>query len=141
MLQFPTLKDSVYGEESGKFSMHDGSETVVEMCATVQETEAMLTNILGEDRRRVARLLATEAHSEAALTWSHHEEATCCELREMRVDFNHLGVWIDPIGELVHIQVTQCMHGAADYERDGGMLGWSHFIAGISLLSQSVHED
>lgn len=109
VMQFPALRDSVYGEESGKYSTHDGSEAVVEVCASVEETAAMLTNILGEGMRGVAQLLATEAHSEVAFEWSHHEETTCSELREFKVDLDHLGVWIDPIGKLV----TKC-HSACN---------------------------
>ena len=110
LLQFPALKDSVYGEESGKFCMHGGSETVVEVCATAQETETMLTSILGDERRGVARLLATKAHSEVPFAWSHHEDATCRELKEMGVDLSHLGVWIDPIGGLCSTQQSGTVH-------------------------------
>ena len=101
-MQFPALKGSVYGEESGKYSAHDGREAVVELCGSVKETTTLLTNILGEGMRGVAELLAAEAHSEVAFEWSHHEETTCSELRGFKVDFEDLGVWIDPIGELRH---------------------------------------
>ena len=104
----------MYGEESGKFCMHGGCETVVEVCASAQETETMLTSILGDERRGVARLLATKAHSEVPFAWSHHEEATCCELKEMGVDLSHLGVWIDPIGELCSTQQSGMVH--ADFD-------------------------
>lgn len=111
----------MYGEESGKFCMQGGSEALIEMRATVQETEAMLTSILGVDRRGVAQVLASEAHSEVPFAWSHHEEATCCELREKDVDFNNLGVWIDPIGELVHTMQYRTIWIMRSYY--SGMLG------------------
>lgn len=142
LLQFPALKDSVYGEESGKFCMHGGSETVVEVCATVQETESMLTSILGDERRGVAQLLATKAHSEVPFAWSHHEDATCCELKEMGVDLSHLGVWIDPIGELCFTQqVAQCTCSVRTHTcilRDAWMVT---FHCKSSLLNQSNHEN
>lgn len=100
--KFPFLLDYICGEEVNTFTNPLGESIVVQVCATEDETSALLTKVL-DGNVAAARLLAKAVHVE--VTTPGLTEDAKRFLSELDVDLGNIGVWIDPLdgtNEYVH---------------------------------------
>ena len=90
------MYDRVRGEESQEFTISEGESIAVEVCATEQDTSALLGRALG-GHPTAAALLAKAVHNDRPEPTLSGKLLSA--LRDVTVDVSQLGVWIDPIGE------------------------------------------
>lgn len=88
---FPALKASIKGEEGNKFENKLGESIFVEIKEDPAETKALLLKVLNGNAG-AAEALAQEIHREAL-----YDEADALPDIVESVDFEKVGIWIDPI--------------------------------------------
>ncbi|KAM6106248.1 LOW QUALITY PROTEIN: inositol polyphosphate 1-phosphatase [Pterocles gutturalis] len=88
--EFPELQGHIHGEESNKFQNTQGDTVTVRVCATPEDTAALLLAVL-DPERKAAELLAAAAHGDVALG---DAEVAGVALSMPPQD---LAIWIDPI--------------------------------------------
>lgn len=93
---FPELKDNIFGEESSEFTNSKGESVSVTIGASKEETESCLEKVL-DGNSRAAELLAEEVHTK--VEYYLPDVGTFPNLPV--IDYSKLGIWIDPIGEIV----------------------------------------
>lgn len=89
--QFPELREHIHGEESNEFRDAEGGTVTVQVCATLEDTAALLLSVLGPEQTRAAELLAEAVHREVTL--GDTELAGI----DPGVSPGDVGIWIDPI--------------------------------------------
>jgi inositol polyphosphate 1-phosphatase len=91
--KFPALSESIFGEESNKFTNKLGESLVVSVQADENATKVLLTKVLN-DNEEAAQLLAKQVHTEICMdvnvTPDHEKDDEC-------FDIDDIGIWIDPI--------------------------------------------
>ncbi|NXT28152.1 INPP phosphatase, partial [Syrrhaptes paradoxus] len=87
--EFPELQGHIHGEESNEFRNTQGDTVTVRVCATPEDTAALLLAVL--DECEAAELLAAAAHRDVALG---DAEVAGVVLSMPPQD---LAIWIDPI--------------------------------------------
>uniref|UniRef100_A0A8C8SQK1 Inositol polyphosphate 1-phosphatase n=1 Tax=Pelusios castaneus TaxID=367368 RepID=A0A8C8SQK1_9SAUR len=88
--EFPDLHGHISGEESNKFENSLGETLVVQVCATQQDTAALLYKILDRNQP-AAELLAAAIHQEVTL------EDPALEALVLPIPAERVAIWIDPI--------------------------------------------
>ncbi|XP_068449593.1 inositol polyphosphate 1-phosphatase [Clinocottus analis] len=88
--QFPEMAAFIHGEESNKFENGLGESVTVTVCATQEETAALLAAVLDGDHT-AASLLARAIHQDPASIDADTDGLT------LPVGPSELGIWIDPI--------------------------------------------
>ncbi|NXH13249.1 INPP phosphatase, partial [Bucco capensis] len=88
--KFPELQGHIHGEESNEFQTVQGDTVTVQVCATPEDTAALLLSVL-EPERAAAELLAAAAHRDVVLS-----DAALAAL-ELSIPAQDLAIWIDPI--------------------------------------------
>ncbi|XP_056130603.1 inositol polyphosphate 1-phosphatase [Lampris incognitus] len=88
--QFPEMTDFIHGEESNKFENGLGESVTVTVCATQEETAALLATVLNGDNM-AASLLARAIHQDPVSTDMGTESLS------VPLSPSELGIWIDPI--------------------------------------------
>ncbi|XP_064494878.1 inositol polyphosphate 1-phosphatase isoform X2 [Pseudopipra pipra] len=88
--EFPELQGHIHGEESNEFRDVQGGTVAVRVCATREDTVALLLSVLGPEQA-AAELLADAVHRDVVLG-----DVTLAGA-EPGVSPRDLAVWIDPI--------------------------------------------
>ncbi|KAM3838187.1 inositol polyphosphate 1-phosphatase-like [Diretmus argenteus] len=88
--QFPEMIGFIHGEESNKFENGLGESVAVTVCATEEETAALLATVLDGDHT-AASLLARAIHHDPATIASGAAGVS------VPLSPSELGIWIDPI--------------------------------------------
>lgn len=88
---FPAIKEKIKGEESSQFTNILGDTITVEIFENLDDTAERLGNVLNGNEE-CGRLLAAEVHRDIVLDNSEELPKD-----EISLDFNDLGIWIDPI--------------------------------------------
>ncbi|NXI47920.1 INPP phosphatase, partial [Galbula dea] len=88
--EFPELQGHIYGEESNEFPTVRGDTVTVKVCATPEDTAALLFSVL-DPSRAAAELLADAAHQDVVLS-----DAVLAAV-ELDIPVQDLAIWIDPI--------------------------------------------
>ncbi|XP_033639225.1 inositol polyphosphate 1-phosphatase-like [Asterias rubens] len=89
--KFPSLEDNVFGEESNTFTNTLGESITVAVQPTEAQTCTLLTKVL-DGNACAASLLAKAVHQEI-----HMPPDSRLDNLSVEVDFDSLGIWIDPI--------------------------------------------
>ena len=92
---------SFQGEESAEFTNTLGENIRVRVCSSIEETSQLLSRVL-DGRQSAADLLAKEVHSEHSYHGIGHELLE--QVPEDLFNVDNLGIWIDPIGELLKLK-------------------------------------
>lgn len=90
--QFPGISDSIYGEESNKFTNALGESIVVEILSSKEATSQMLSVVL-DNNTEAAELLADVVHKKVHVD----VDPDIKELDSLEISVDNVGVWIDPI--------------------------------------------
>ena len=104
LLQFPSLRPHIYGEESTQFTNGQNQTITVRVCDTEEATAALLAVVM-DDNERAAQLLAHAVHQ--PLEFSPLPESD--RLKQFPLNIAKLGVWIDPIGEYMLVAVINSL--------------------------------
>ncbi|XP_062486554.1 inositol polyphosphate 1-phosphatase [Pezoporus occidentalis] len=88
--EFPELQGHIHGEESSEFRSPEGEMVTVRVCATPEDTAALLLAVL-EPERKAAELLSDAVHRDVALA-----DAALAGV-ELSIPPQDLAIWIDPI--------------------------------------------
>ncbi|XP_029007470.1 inositol polyphosphate 1-phosphatase [Betta splendens] len=88
--KFPEMAGFIHGEESNKFENGLGESVTVTVCATEQETAALLATVL-DGNRTAASLLAQAIHQNPASVDPSADGLA------VPLSPSELGIWIDPI--------------------------------------------
>lgn len=105
--QFPEMVGFIHGEESNKFENGLGESVTVTVCATEEETAALLATVLDGDCT-AASLLARAIHQDPATI------ETGTEGLNVPLSPKELGIWIDPIDA-----TSQYIEGREEVLEDG----------------------
>ena len=95
------LPYSFQGEESAEFTNTLGENIRVRVCSSIEETSQLLSRVL-DGRPSAADLLAKEVHSSHSYHGIGHELLE--QVPEDLFNVDNLGIWIDPIGELLKLK-------------------------------------
>lgn len=88
---FPSIRDSIKGEESNKFENILGESVVVEIRDDREETKTLLVKVL-DGNEAAAAALSEEIHKDVVVEkYQDLPEIGAC------VDHEKIGIWIDPI--------------------------------------------
>ncbi|KAF7659639.1 hypothetical protein LDENG_00295110 [Lucifuga dentata] len=88
--QFPEMVGYIHGEESNKFENGLGESVTVTVCATEQQTAALLARVLDDDHT-AASLLARAIHQDPATVDGSTDGLS------VPLNPSELSIWIDPI--------------------------------------------
>ena len=91
--KFPGLSDSIFGEESNKFTNKLGESLIVAVQADENSTKVLLTKVLN-DNEEAAKLLAKQVHAKISMDVNLTTEL---DRHDDCFDKNDIGIWIDPI--------------------------------------------
>ncbi|XP_061185939.1 inositol polyphosphate 1-phosphatase-like [Saccostrea echinata] len=100
--QFPGIGDSIYGEESNKFTNVLGESISVRLLKDQEATAQLLCSVL-DDNMAAASTLARVAHEQVLVDVGPRLEDVSVDL-----DLDDLGVWIDPIDSTAQYINGQC---------------------------------
>ncbi|KAH9499305.1 Inositol polyphosphate 1-phosphatase [Bulinus truncatus] len=89
--KIPNIGNSIYGEESNKFTNALGDSVVVTICQTCEETQQLLKKVLNGNSE-AAHLLSEAVHCNSQEEYSLGENDLVVD-----VDTSDFGIWIDPI--------------------------------------------
>ncbi|XP_010780254.1 inositol polyphosphate 1-phosphatase [Notothenia coriiceps] len=89
-VKFPEMADFINGEESNKFENGLGESVTVTVCATEEDTAALLASVLDGDHT-AASLLARAIHQDPTSIQADTDGLT------VPLSPSELGIWIDPI--------------------------------------------
>ncbi|KAL4222445.1 Inositol polyphosphate 1-phosphatase [Mactra antiquata] len=87
--QFSGIGESIYGEESNKFTNTLGDSITVEIQDTSQQTQQILSEVLDENME-AAKILADVIHQDVNVD----NDLQCID---KEINVKDIGVWIDPI--------------------------------------------
>merc|ERR1711892_6706 len=87
--KFPALSDSIFGEESNKFTNKLGESLVVSVQADENATKVLLTKVLN-DNDDAAKLLAKQVHAEISL---NETQTPKIEDAQESFDIDDIGIW------------------------------------------------
>ncbi|XP_060566493.1 inositol polyphosphate 1-phosphatase-like [Ruditapes philippinarum] len=104
--KFPGIKESIYGEESNKFTNTLGDSVVVEIQDTPEETRNLLRKVL-DDNEKAAHILSKVIHQDVAVS-------NTSKVPDIDLAIENIGVWIDPIDS-----TAQYIQGDVGNEVDG----------------------
>ncbi|CAG2247413.1 inositol polyphosphate 1-phosphatase-like [Mytilus edulis] len=90
--KFPGIKDSIYGEESNKFTNALGESINVEILSSPAETADLLCKVLNGNEQ-AANLLAKVVHEDI----SYNPEEKIDKMEDLEIKEEYIGIWIDPI--------------------------------------------
>lgn len=93
---FPELKSNILGEESAEFTNSLGESICVAIGSSKTETQSCLEKVL-DGNSNAAKILAEEVHRPVA----YESEDLGCIPTLPDIDYSKIGIWIDPIGEIV----------------------------------------
>ena len=98
LVQFPQMKDRIKGEESSRFVNGSGVEMFIGISDKVDSTVKQLITAF-DGRDQLAKRLAKVVHGDreaVPIDGQFKHRLECVD-----VDLGRLGIWIDPIGQLL----------------------------------------
>lgn len=109
--QFPGIGESIFGEESNKFTNTLGETVTVKIQQTAEKTKSLLASILDENKE-AASILAEIVHTDVSIC-----DTCSTQNLDQNLNVDNLGVWIDPIDS-----TAQYIHGLVGERNDNGLV-------------------
>ncbi|KAK6165690.1 hypothetical protein SNE40_022571 [Patella caerulea] len=109
--KFSGLEDSIYGEETNRFTNALGETITIKLCSTETETQSLLVKVL-DGNNKAAGLLSQCLHSTVCLPLDERIQQLT-----HTIDKDDIGVWIDPIDS-----TNQYIQGDIGVEKDVGII-------------------
>ena len=86
------MKDNIRGEENNSFTNTLGEQVEVHVCENVEGTAKLLDKVL-DGNHTAALLLANAVHVDFT--------DPPLQLGPLPLDTSNIGIWVDPLGELI----------------------------------------